>query len=102
MMNDGSTSGAETTPVRGRRDIDAPSTAASIRFDDARMATSYANAASVAFSSDEIHLLCGMNKGLMVLGAGFEVTLASRGIIAPTVVRGLVETPTRLRDTSRR
>lgn len=102
MTNDASRSGAETTPVPGRSDISAPSTAACSRLVVAWMTTTCANVASGAFSSDQVYLLFGMNKGWMVPANSLEVTLANRVIMSPTVVRGRVETLTCVLDTSRR
>ena len=101
-MSDSGMSEADTTQVVESGDREVASNAVSIRFDDKQMATSYANIASVALSAHEVYLLFGTNKGWAVPGATLDVALAHRIIMTPTVARGLVETLSRVLDTSRR
>lgn len=100
-MSDASTIEDDTVQSMEHSGTEVASNAVSIRFDDKQMATSYANIARVALSVDEVYLLFGTNKGWAVPGAALEVTLANRIIMTPTVARGLVETLTRVLDTSR-
>lgn len=67
-----------------------------IRFDDSQMASSYANVASIASTTDEIMILFGTNRGWNVVGSEITVGLTNRIIMTPSTARSLMDTLTRV------
>lgn len=71
--------------TNGARDV-------KVRFDDAKMTTSYANVANVGMSQDEVSFLFGVNRTWGAVNDSVTIELSNRIILTPAVARSFSET----------
>ena len=82
MASEQSSEGATKPPI-------AASTTPSIRWDDSRMQSAYANVCNVASTREEVVLLFGINQAWQAGQAEIPIQLSSRIIISPHAAKRL-------------
>ena len=80
----------QPTETAARPPVTAPTTP-SIRWDDSRMQSAYANVCNVASTREEVVLLFGINQAWHAGQQEIPIQLSSRIIISPHVAKRLAE-----------